>query len=210
MNIYSKQSLFNSLKSSCIKDWDKYTNHCFLKSLADGTLPLKSFKKYLIQDYFFLLKFIKILSLASLKSDNYQDMMRCVEFIIAIKNELKTHILYCKKWKISNNYLMKNVELRENKNYSDYVLNVGSKGDLLDLFTALSPCIIGYGEIGFNLSSRKKLKNPYISWIKTYSSREYQQVARENILFLDSLLKKNIRRKKKVQKLKKYLRKPLN
>ena len=37
-----------------------------------------------------------------------------------------------------------------------YVLSVGKNGDNLDIFSCLSVCIIGYGEIGFNLS---KIKN---------------------------------------------------
>ncbi|MDB9923829.1 hypothetical protein OAC96_06410, partial [Candidatus Pelagibacter sp.] len=52
--------------------------------------------------------------------------------------------------------------------------------------------IIGYGEIGFNLSKVKDWKkSKYKSWIKMYSSKEYQQVAKENINYLDILFKKN-------------------
>ena len=34
----------------------------------------------------------------------------------------------------------------------------------------------GYGEIGLNLKSISKSDNPYISWIDTYNSIEYQEV----------------------------------
>ena len=170
-------------------------------------MPLKAFKKYLIQDYFFLIKFIKILALGCVKSQNNNDLMRCIDFIFAIKNELRLHVLYCKKWKISQKTLLKTPELIETKKYTNYVMAVGNKGDILDLFTALSPCIIGYGEIGYELKKKKLHKNSYNSWIDTYASKEYQDVAKENILYLDSLFSKIKNKKNKLKKLKKIFKK---
>jgi hydroxymethylpyrimidine/phosphomethylpyrimidine kinase len=34
--------------------WSEYTTHPFVKAIGDGSLPLESFKGYLIQDYLFL------------------------------------------------------------------------------------------------------------------------------------------------------------
>ncbi len=86
-------------------------------------------------------------------------------------------------------------------------MEVGNKGDILDLFTALSPCIIGYGEIGHELKKKKLHKNSYNSWIDTYASKEYQDVAKENILYLDSLFSKIKNKKNKLKKLKKIFKK---
>jgi thiaminase/transcriptional activator TenA len=207
MSIYDSKSLFCLLKKNCPKEWSNYTKHQFLFSLVNNTLPLKAFKKYLIQDYFFLIKFIKILALGCVKSQNNNDLMRCIDFIFAIKNELKLHVLYCKKWKISQKMLLKTPELIETKKYTNYVMEVGNKGDILDLFTALSPCIIGYGEIGYELKKKKLHKNSYNSWIDTYASKEYQDVAKENILYLDSLFSKIKKKKNKLKKLKKIFKK---
>jgi thiaminase/transcriptional activator TenA len=207
MSIYDSKSLFCLLKKNCPKEWSNYTKHQFLFSLVNNTLPLKAFKKYLIQDYFFLIKFIKILALGCVKSQNNNDLMRCIDFIFAIKNELKLHVLYCKKWKISQKMLLKTPELIETKKYTNYVMAVGNKGDILDLFTALSPCIIGYGEIGYELKKKKLHKNSYNSWIDTYASKEYQDVAKENILYLDSLFSKIKKKKNKLKKLKKIFKK---
>jgi thiaminase (transcriptional activator TenA) len=207
MSIYDSKSLFYLLKKNYPKEWSNYTKHQFLVSLANNTLPLKAFKKYLIQDYFFLIKFIKILALGCVKSQNNNDLMRCIDFIFAIKNELRLHVLYCKKWKISQKTLLKTPELIETKKYTNYVMAVGNKGDILDLFTALSPCIIGYGEIGYELKKKKLHKNSYNSWIDTYASKEYQDVAKENILYLDSLFSKIKNKKNKLKNLKKIFKK---
>ena len=93
-----------------------------------------------------------------------------------------------------------------NTAYTDYALKIGSKDTNLELYTCLAPCIIGYGEIGLNLSKIKNWKkSKYNSWIKMYSSKEYQSVANDNIRYLDKLFK--IEKKRKYKKLIKIFRK---
>ena len=193
MDIYNdKKTLFYKLKDSCNKEWLEYTNHKFLSDLVSNKLPNKNFKRYLVQDYVFLQQFLKILSLTVYKSRTFEEISRSINFIKGIDHEIKLHVDYCKKWKIPLKSLSKiNVE-KANSAYTDYVLSVGKNGNNLDIFSCLSPCIIGYGEIGFNLSKVKGWeRSKYSSWIKMYSSKEYQKVAKENINYLDVLFKKN-------------------
>jgi thiaminase/transcriptional activator TenA len=92
------------------------------------------------------------------------------------------HFNYCKKWKIPLKSLNDIKVEKANSAYTDHVLNIGKNGDNLDIFTCLSPCIIGYGKIGHKLSKIKNWrKSKYSSWIKMYSSNNYQKVAKENI-----------------------------
>ena len=193
MNPYSnKKTLFYKLKKKSSKEWDNYINHIFVKRIGNGSLKINSFKEYLLQDYIFLQRFLKILSLAAYKATTVKDMNYAIEFIIGIKNELKLHINYCKKFKISKKKIFSIKEKKDNKNYTDYVLKIGRKESILELFVALSPCIIGYGEIGYNLTKVKNWKkNKYSSWVKMYSSDEYQKIAIQNIKYLDMLKKKN-------------------
>ena len=193
MNIYNdKKTLFYKLKDSCNKEWLEYTNHKFLSDLVSNKLPNKNFKKYLIQDYIFLQQFLKILSLTVYKSRTFEEISRSINFIKGIDHEIKLHVDYCKKWKIPLKSLSKIKVVKANSAYTDYVLSVGKNGNNLDIFSCLSPCIIGYGEIGFNLSKVKGWeRSKYSSWIKMYSSKEYQKVAKENINYLDVLFKKN-------------------
>ena len=207
MDIYnSKKTFFYELKSSCKKEWSEYTNHKFLSDLVNNKLPDKNFKNYLIQDYFFLQQFIRILGLSIYKSKSFEEINRSVNFIKGIDHEIKLHISYCKKWKISSRSL-NNIKIEKANNaYTNHVLNIGKKGNNLDIFSCLSPCIIGYGEIGFKLSKIKDWKkSKYSSWIKMYSSKEYQQIAKENINHLDILFKNN--KNKNLTKLKKNFKK---
>ena len=193
MDIYNnKKTYFYKLKSSCNKEWSEYTNHKFLSDLVNNKLPDRNFKKYLIQDYVFLHQFLKILSLSVYKSNSFDEISRSVNFIKGIDYEIKLHVNYCKKWKIPLSSLNDIKVEKDNSAYTDHVLSVGKNGNNLDIFSCLSPCIIGYGEIGFNLSKIKNWKKgKYSSWIKMYSSKEYQQVAKDNIDYLDILFKNN-------------------
>ena len=207
MNIYSnKKTLFYKLKSGYKKEWQEYTEHKFLSDLVNSKLPDKNFKHYLVQDYIFLQQFLKILALTVYKSDSYEEIKKSIDFIKGIDHEIKLHVNYCKKWKISLKSLNNIKVEKANSAYTDHVLNIGKKGNNLDIFTCLSPCIIGYGEIGFKLSQIKNWqKSKFSSWIQMYSSNEYQKIAKENIEYLDTLFIAN--KKKNISKLKKYFKK---
>ena len=207
MDIYNnKKTYFYKLKSSCNKEWSEYTDHKFLSDLVSNKLTDKNFKKYLVQDYIFLQQFLKILALSVYKSKSFEEINRSVNFIKGIDHEIKLHISYCKKWKIPLRSLT-NIKVESaNSAYTDHVLSVGKNGNNLDIFSSLSPCIIGYGEIGFKLSKIKNWKkSKYSSWIKMYSSKEYQQVAKDNIDYLDILFKNN--KNKNLSKLKSNFKK---
>ena len=207
MDIYNnKKTYFYKLKSSCNKEWFEYTDHKFLSDLVNNKLPDKNFKKYLIQDYIFLQQFLKILALSIYKSNSFDEISRSVNFIKGIDHEIKLHLNYCNKWKIPLKSL-NNIKIeRANSAYTNHVLSVGKRGNNLDIFSCLSPCIIGYGEIGLKLSKIKNWKkSKYNSWIKMYSSKEYQKIAKDNIDYLDILYKKS--KNKNFNKLKKNFKK---
>ena len=207
MDIYNnKKTFFFKLKNSCRKEWSEYTDHKFLSDLVNNKLSDKNFKKYLVQDYIFLQQFLKILALSIYKSKSFEEINRSVNFIKGIDHEIKLHVSYCKKWKIPLRSLDNIKVEKANSAYTNHVLSVGENGNNLDIFSCLSPCIIGYGEIGFRLSKIKDWKkSKYNSWIKMYSSKEYQQIAKENINHLDILFKNN--KNKNLTKLKKNFKK---
>ncbi len=70
------------------------------------------------------------------------------------------------------------------------MLDCGAAGDLLDLYVALAPCVIGYGEIGHRLAADGAASsggNPYREWIVAYAGDAYQAVAERARRRLDDL-----------------------
>lgn len=184
-------TLFTRLKAANKIHWHAYTHHPFVAGLQTGNLPKTAFQTYLVQDYLFLIQFARAYSLAAYKADNLADMKAAAATATALIDvEMKLHVDYCKGWGISEAQMQATEEAPANMAYTRYVLEKGMSGDILDLYVALAPCVIGYGEIGARLSASKDTKadnNPYTPWINMYSGAEYQPVMDLAILQLDRL-----------------------
>lgn len=54
--------------------WHEFINHPFVLAMGNGTLPLESFKGYLVQDYLYLVHFARANALAAYKAKNIADI----------------------------------------------------------------------------------------------------------------------------------------
>ncbi|MEC7816010.1 MAG: thiaminase II [Pseudomonadota bacterium] len=185
---------FNDLKNACPTEWRDYIEHRFVKRLGDGSLSAESFQHYLKQDYLFLIQFARAFALAAYKSPTLADLRQAKDGLQAIVDtELGLHIQYCKEWGISESELANLPEARATLAYTRYVLDTGNRGDLLDLHVALSPCMVGYGEIANWLNQHPKTvrgaANPYDAWIAMYESDEFQGAMNAEIQWLNDRLK---------------------
>lgn len=181
-------SLFQRLKDDCQQDWQSYVDHEFVRGMGEGNLPESAFKDYLIQDYLFLIQFARAYALAIYKGRSLQEMRGALEGLKAILDvEMDLHIRLCDRWGLSASQLEATPEKGETVAYTRFVLDAGNAGDLLDLYVALAPCMIGYGEIGAALASKATEDNPYSEWINEYASAEYQELTHATIDNLDTL-----------------------
>ncbi len=180
-------SLFQRLKADCAEDWSTYVDHEFIRGMGDGTLPEAAFRDYLIQDYLFLIQFARAYALAIYKGRSLYEMRSGLEGLKAILDvEMDLHVRMCDRWGIDVEAMMATPEKRETVAYTRFVLDAGNAGDLLDLYVALAPCMIGYGEIGQTLSVNAD-ENPYAEWINEYSSLAYQELVKATVENLDEL-----------------------
>ena len=185
-----ENTLYARMKASCQQDWHDYCHHPFVQGMADGSLPLESFRHYLQQDYLFLIHFARAYSLGVYKADNLEDMRSAAGALSGILSEMALHLDYCRQWGLTEQDVLKLPEARANMAYTRYVLERGMAGDILDLYTALSPCAVGYAEIGYRLMNDPNTLregNPYWSWITTYGGDEFQQAAGRQVEKLDQL-----------------------
>ncbi|NMT63512.1 thiaminase II [Marinobacter orientalis] len=184
---------FEDLKKSCQSEWRAYIEHSFVRQLGDASLAREAFQHYLKQDYLFLIQFARAFALAAYKSPTLSDLKQAKEGLQAIVDvELDLHISYCREWGISEEELANLPEARATIAYTRYVLDTGNRGDLLDLHVALSPCMVGYGEIANWLNVRAETlrgeQNPYDAWIAMYESVEFQEAMEAEIHWLDERL----------------------
>lgn len=184
-------TLYGKLKKTCQKDWDDYCHHPFVQGIGDGTLPLECFQHYLQQDYLFLIHFSRAYALAVYKADNLEEMRAAAGGVSGIlEKEMSLHLDYCARWRLTEADVINQPEARANMAYTRYVLERGMSGDLLELYVALSPCSVGYAEIGqrlINDPATKKEGNPYWSWIETYGGDDFLEGSLNQIATLDKL-----------------------
>lgn len=171
-----ESGLYGRLRLQAGSHWHEYVSHPFVQQLAAGTLPQAAFRRYLTQDYLFLVHFARAYALLISKLQNLSEMRAAHTSLSAILNELPLHIRYCQQWGLTESAIMEVEEAAETVNYTRYVLDVGHSGDALDLLTALMPCVAGYAEIGLRLLSDPEtvfVNNAYGPWMANYGDENY-------------------------------------
>jgi thiaminase/transcriptional activator TenA len=182
--------LFRALRAGAAREWDAYLWHPFVQGLADGTLPLAAFRRYLVQDYLFLVQFARAQALAVVKAESLDAMREKGRVVQAILDETKLHLVYCREWGLDEAAVLAEAEAPETVCYTRWVMDQGFRGDILDLEVALAPCTVGYGELAMRIEAspgRVRDGNPYENWIVQYAGAEYQAVARRSAERLDRL-----------------------
>jgi hypothetical protein len=168
--------------------WQAYTEHEFVRRLADGSLPPECFRHYLKQDYLFLHHYARALALGMYKSGGFNEIRALQQSLNAILDETLLHVGFCAQWGLAEADLLREPESAACVAYTRYVLDCGMRGTPADLYAALAPCVIGYAEIGRNLAARGPVAdNPYQAWIDTYADPAFQSAAQDFAAALDAL-----------------------
>jgi thiaminase/transcriptional activator TenA len=185
----SEPALFPRLVAASDRDWSAYIRHPFVLLLANGELPEACFRRYLVQDYLFLIHFARAWGLAIYKSDSLGEMRRAQRLVAATHDvEIGLHIDYCRGWGLSEAAMAGEPEALETVAYTRFVLDRGLAGDRLDLEVALAPCVIGYAVIAAERVADPATRfegNPYREWLEMYAGPDYQELAREAATALD-------------------------
>ncbi|ORY81574.1 thiamin biosynthesis protein (Thi-4) [Protomyces lactucae-debilis] len=160
--------------------WTAYTEHSFVKGLQDGSLPLDAFKKFLRQDYLYLVQYARLTALAAYKCDRLEDIAGSARVILHIEEELKLHVSYCQSFGISKAELENGQESIACTVYTRYIESIGNSKDWLSLQVALAACLVGYGAVGERLAKSPKTdrSSVYWAWIQNYAADDYTQAVK--------------------------------
>ncbi len=185
----SELVLFPRLVEASDEAWRAYTRHQFVLLLASGDLPEACFRRYLVQDYLFLIHFARAWGLAIYKSDTLPEMRRAQRLVAATLDvEIGLHIDYCRGWGLSEAAMAVEPEAPQTIAYTRFVLDRGLAGDRLDLEVSLAPCIVGYAVIAAERVGDPSTRiegNRYREWLEMYAGSDYQGLAREAAAALD-------------------------
>lgn len=158
--------------------------HPFVRGLAEGTLELDSFKRYVAQDAFFLRAFLRAYAIALAKCDQLAHAAELYAFMGGAFEELKLHAAYAKSLGID----LENVQpLSATSAYIDFLLRTAWQTDTAQTLAAMTPCMRLYAFLGQRLAAQLQPGHPYGKWIETYSSVEFEQLAGRVEALLDAL-----------------------
>jgi thiaminase/transcriptional activator TenA len=173
-------SLFQDLRGRVGAHWDRAQDHQFVQELAAGTLPRESFIYYLRQDYVYCLGFCRAASLAAARASTTAELQLFTGMVDAVLNhELEVHREYCAEFGITPDQLEAEEAAPTCRAYVDYCIATASLEDSVALLCALTPCAVGYAQIGARLGqlTADQSDHPYRRWIAMYSGEAYQQFA---------------------------------
>jgi len=141
--------------------WSAILAHPFVRGIGDGTLPEAAFRRYVRQDYLFLIDYGRLLSLGAARAPRLAWMRRFSALAESVlETEMDLHRAYAERWGISNDELESERTAPATDAYCDFLLRTATLGDFGELAAALAPCMWGYAE-----------------WIRMYASEEFEQLA---------------------------------
>lgn len=168
---------------SAAKDiWDGYYTHPFVKSLADGTLDKEKFKFYMVQDYLYLLDYVKVFALGCAKAPD-EDSMRCFAGYIwnILDGEMDIHRRYMKRLGISAAEADSTPKSLDNQSYTAYMLRAAHEGGAPEAAVAILSCAVSYEYIGRYIAEHfpGSIDHEfYGEWVQGYSSAGYSEANR--------------------------------
>nr|ODN86258.1 phosphomethylpyrimidine kinase [Cryptococcus depauperatus CBS 7841] len=171
--------------------WKSYVQHPFVVQLGKGTLPKECFAHYIKQDYHYLKHYARAHALGAYKADSFEDIKAFSEISLHIARESAMHVNYCKQFGIDLATLIATPESAYCSAYARYVIDIGTQGDILDLYIAVASCLVGYGEVGLWLQKQVEIGeakiegNIYARWISDYGGREFLDAVNRGIANLE-------------------------
>ena len=155
-------------------------NTKFVQGIKNGDLPKTKFQEYLAQDYFFLESFARAYGLAVSKSRNKKNIKTLSVLLSGVSEELILHETYAKEWDID---LTTNLIGPATKKYTDFLEEVSLNLSLIEIMSAMTPCMRLYSWLGKKLLNMIS-DNPYKEWILTYSDESFDNLAKslENLI----------------------------
>jgi thiaminase/transcriptional activator TenA len=153
--------------------------HPVVRGIADGSLDEERFRRWLAQDYLFLLDYVRLFALAAARAPDTEALGRMVDLAHAtFHDELSLHRSYAAEFGLSEADLDGAAKSRTCAAYTDFLLRTAATGDFADLLAALLPCMWGYSELGRAIAAGGQPPEPrYRRWVETYADPGFAELA---------------------------------
>ena len=148
--------------------------HPFVQGIASGELPQARFAHYVGQDAAFLDAFCRAYALALAKSPDYDGLIAFRELLDGAADELRLHQGYAARWEVD----LHPAPDSATSAYTNFLLAVAALEPVGHIAAAMTPCMRLYAYLGQQLAAQTKPESPYREWVMTYSSEQFEALAR--------------------------------
>jgi thiaminase/transcriptional activator TenA len=156
-------------------------NHEFIKGMINGTLPLDTFKHYVLQDYLYLIDFARAVAIVGARApnDNWAAIILSNAGAAMTIERQWLHEYLLSEWGIRPQELSQLPMTPINLAYTSYLLATSSLRPFEEGLAALLPCFWIYREVGLEMLRKGSPVPAYQRWIDTYGSEEYGRVVND-------------------------------
>ena len=131
--------------------------HPTVRGIANGDLEPARFRSWLVQDYLFLLDYVRLFALAAARAPDGETLGRLVDLAHStFHDELSLHRAYAARFGLAEPELEATAKSPVCAAYTDFLLRTAATGDFAEVVAALLPCMWGYSEIGRALQAAER------------------------------------------------------
>ena len=165
--------------------WEKYLSPPFITEMADGSLPIEKYRKYMLVDYAYLREYVKLVETALEKPLEPEEEAFLKKHISGTSTEMdRTHLLYLQSLGISTEEVFSVTLPPIAREYMDYMTDIVRNGGFFDCITVLLSCSWSYNYIAEKVVEKKPdaVNAPvYGGWFSSYECEGYYQGNQELI-----------------------------
>ena len=122
--------------------------HPTVRGIANGDLDAR-FRAWLVQDYLFLLDYVRLFALAAARAADTDTLGRLVDLAHAtFHQELSLHRAYAAEFGLGEADLDRAEKSPVCAAYTDFLLRTAATAEFAEVLAALLPCMWGYSELG--------------------------------------------------------------
>lgn len=168
--------------------WEASFRHPFVTNLGEGSLDLKCFRYYVLQDSYYLSHFARVQALGAAKAADLQTTASMAHHAQnTYQAELSLHRNFSEKLGITEEEKENFIPAPTAYAYTSHLYRAAYEGHLGDIIASILPCYWLYYEIGEHLKGCQPEEPIYQEWIAAYGSDWFRTLVEEQIARLDAI-----------------------
>jgi thiaminase/transcriptional activator TenA len=153
-------------------------DHPMVDRLGDGTLDEAPFRRWVRQDYVYLVDYSRVFAHGAARAPDLDRMGTFAELLSeTVNTEMDLHRAYAAEFDITEAELAATEPSPTTRAYTDFLVRTAATGTFGDLVAALLPCMWGFNDTATRLRERGLPDDErYVEWIETYAGEEFTEL----------------------------------